>query len=348
MVKPLALSFCFALFLYSCKSKTVVVEKSKGPGILSVDAYVVQTSTLHNTIDIPGTLLPFETTEIHPEVAGRIVQMNITEGSFISKGSLLCKLFDGDLQAQLRKSSIQLQIALKTEERQRQLLKIGGISQQDYDLSTLNASNIRADMQVLQANIAKTIIRAPFSGKIGFKNISIGAYVTPATIVTTIDQINKLKLEFSIPEKYQTFVQLGKPVSFTIEGSSKKYGGSIISTEAGISQDNRSLKARALIQATDAYLKPGEFVKVTFDMGDDNTAIMIPSQAIIPGARDKKVIVDKNGSAVFQVVQTAIRDSSNVQILNGLNIGDTIVTSGILSLKPGSKIKIKKSNKPRV
>lgn len=346
MVNKCLTGVLIAASILSCKSKTVVVEKPKGPGVARVDGYVVKTSTLHNSIDIPGSLLPYETTEIHPEVAGKVVQMNIVEGAFVSKGALLAKLFDGDLLAQIQKLRIQLQIAEKTQQRQAQLLKIGGISQQDYDLSTLNATNIRADISVLQANIAKTIIRAPFSGKLGFKNISIGAYVSPATVVTTINQVNQLKMEFSIPEKYQSFVTLGHNVSFTVEGSSIKYSGRVIATEAGISQDNRSLKVRALVNVTDQYLKPGAFVKATFDMGDDNSAIMIPSQAIIPGARDKKVIVSEGGKAVFKTVTTAVRDSANVQILTGLKVGDTVVTDGLLSIKPGSKIMIKKANKP--
>ncbi|GAC1584798.1 MAG: efflux RND transporter periplasmic adaptor subunit [Ginsengibacter sp.] len=334
-------------FVTSCKTKEILVEKPKGQGIARVDGYVVQKSTLHNNIDIPGTLLPYETTEIHPEVAGKVVQMTIVEGSFVSRGALLAKLFDGDLIAQIQKLRIQLQIAEKTQQRQAQLLKIGGISQQDYDLSSLSASNIRADISVLQANIAKTMIRAPFSGKLGFKNISIGAYVTPATIVTTINQVNQLKMEFSIPEKYQSFVTLGHNVSFTVEGSTNKYSGRVIATEAGITQENRSLKVRALVNATDQYLKPGAFVKANFDMGDNNSAIMIPSQAIIPGARDKKVIVAEGGKAVFKVVTTSVRDSADVQILTGLNVGDTVVTDGLLSIKPGAKIMIKKANKQK-
>ena len=347
MVKSILWTLVLLFTLSSCKSKKVAVAKPKGPIIAKVDGYAVRTSTLHNTIDISGSLFPYETTEIHPEVAGKVVQMNIVEGSFVNKGTLLAKLFDGDLQAQLKKSRIQLQIAEKTQQRQSQLLKIGGISQQDYDLSSLNSSNILADIQVLQANINKTIIRAPFSGKIGFKNISIGAYVSPTTIVTTIDEVDKLKLEFFIPEKYQTSVTIGHPITFTIEGSPKTYSGNVIATEAGISQDNRSLKVMAAVPVSDAYLKPGGFVKVTFDMGDNNNAIMIPTQAIIPGSRDKKVIVDSNGIASFRVVTTAGRDSANVQILTGLNVGDTVVTSGILSLKPGNKIQIKKQNANR-
>ena len=207
------------LFLFSISScgskskdqadppKNVIRQGANAP--LAVEGYLVQGSVLNSSIDVAGSLLPFEETEIHPEVAGKVVMLSIKEGSIVKKGTLLARLFDGDLQAQLHKLQVQLEIAKKTRERQDELLKIGGISQQDYDLSVLNVSTIQADMEVLQADINKTIIRAPFDGKIGFKNISIGAYVTPTTIVTTIRQINKLKLEFSVPEKYTSKIALG-------------------------------------------------------------------------------------------------------------------------------------------
>ncbi|MDQ6763451.1 MAG: efflux RND transporter periplasmic adaptor subunit, partial [Bacteroidota bacterium] len=233
-----------------------------------------------------------------------------------------------------------LQIANKTQDRQEQLLKIGGISQQDYDLSLLNVSTIKADMQVLQADISKTVIRAPFYGKVGFKNISIGAYVTPTTVVTTIRQINKLKLEFAVPEKYTPKIAIGNVINFTTEASNKKYSAKIVATESGITEENRSLKVHAIVENVDKNITAGSFAIVNFDMGDNNDAMMIPTQAIIPEARDKKVIISKNGIAQFNVVKTGERDSAKVEILSGLTIGDTVITTGLLNIKPGGKISI--------
>ena len=301
---------------------------------------MVRPTVLNSSIDVAGSLLPFEETEIHPEVAGKVVMLSIKEGSVVRKGTVLARLFDGDLQAQLHKLDVQLEIAKKTRDRQNELLKIGGISQQDYDLSVLDVSTIQADMQVLQASINKTIIRAPFDGKIGFKNISIGAYVTPTTIVTTIRQINKLKLEFSVPEKYTPKIDLGNVINFSTESSDKKYTAKIVATESGITQDNRSLKVHAIVENTDKNITAGSFAKVNFDMGNDNNAVMIPTECIIPEARDKKVIVYHNGAADFNTVNTGVRDTARVEILKGINIGDTVITTGLLNIKPESKISI--------
>lgn len=334
----------FLFFISSCGSKTKDPkpsgQRSGTPGTLSVEGFLVQPTVLNESIEVAGTLLPFEETEIHPEVAGKVVLLSIREGAVVRKGALLAKLFDGDLQAQLHKLNVQLQIAQKTQERQEELLRIGGISQQDYDLTLLNVSTIKADMQILSAAINKTIIRAPFDGKIGFKNISIGAYITPTTVITTIQQVNKLKLEFSIPEKYTTKIAIGKNIAFSTESSGKKYLAKIVATESGITAETRSLKVHAIVENVDKGITSGGFAKVNFDMGNNEQAIMIPSQAIIPEARDKKVIKYNGGKANFVTVVTGARDSSKVQILSGLGIGDTIITTGLLSIKPGSKINL--------
>ncbi len=337
-------------FISSCGSKTKKEDppksnsRSNSSQVLSVQGYVIHPSVLHSSIEVAGTLLPFEETEIHPEVSGKVIYLSIQEGAHIKKGTLLARLFDGDLQAQLQKLKVQLQVAQKTQERQEELLKIGGISQQDYDLSVLDVSSIKADMQVLQASIDKTIIRAPLYGKIGFKNISIGAFITPTTVITTIRQDSKLKLEFSVPEKFTPKVKMGNVIYFTTESSDKRYQAKIFATESGITEENRSLKVHAVVENIDKNITAGSFAKVAFDMGDNNDAVMIPTQAIIPEARDKKVIEYNGGVANFKVVTTGTRDSAKVEILSGLSIGDTVITTGILSIQPGSKINLSSLN----
>ena len=331
--------------IFSCGDKVVKISPPNGQGAqpapaLSAEAFVVTPTVLNASVLVAGTLLPYEETEIHPEVAGKVVRLSINEGGFVRKGTLLVKLFDDDLQAQLNKLNVQLQIAEKTRDRQDQLLKIGGISQQDFDLTFLNVSTIKADMEILRAAIDKTTIRAPYDGVLGFKNISMGAYITPQTIVTTINQVNKLKLEFSVPEKYTNQVKVGNYVDFTTETSPKKYRGRIIATESSITQESRSLKILALVENVDKKITAGGFANVTFNLGENAEAMMIPTQAIIPQARDKNVIVYKGGEAQFNIVTTGIRDSSKVEIIKGLSFGDTILITGLLSIKPESKIKI--------
>ena len=336
------LIWCFpVLIFWSCSSKKDdTSQKPKGPVTLKADAYIVKTSSVNNAIEVPGSLLPFDSAQIHPEVAGKIIQLNIQDGQRVPKGYLMAKLFDADLQAQLQKLKVQLQVAQKTEERSRELLKINAISQQDYDLSLLQTSTTKADMQAVYASLDKTRIIAPFSGKIGFKNVSNGAYVSPTNSICTISIVDRLKLEFSVPEKYQSKVVIGQKVTFTVENNPKVYSAKVIATEASITENTRSLKIRAEVSNIDKSIDPGLFAKVNFDMGSDNHALMIPTQAIIPGARDKKVIIYHAGIADFTTVTTSVRDSANVQVLTGIAPGDTILISGLLSIKPKSKVQI--------
>lgn len=334
------------LILLGCKEPKKEEASPAGQGArkgpVSAIGYIVKTGSVSEPIQLAGSLLPMEETEIHPEVAGRVTALNIKEGSMIAAGTLLVKLFDGDLQAQLKKLQVQLQIAEKTEERNRELLKLNGISQQDYDLSFLQVNNIKADIDLIKTNIAKTEIRAPFSGKLGFKNISIGAYVTPATIVTNIRQVNQLKLQFSVPEKYAAKIQAGDLVTFSVQGSSRKYVAKIYATESFVNETNKGMNVRCMVQQSDAALVAGAFAKVDVDFAKNDQATLVPTQSILPQARGKKLIVYRNGIATFVDVETGIRDSVNVEIISGVKPGDTIITTGLLGIRPETPVKLSK------
>lgn len=309
---------------------------------LEVEGLVVKTSSINEVVEISGTILANESTEIRPEISGRIVQLNIKEGAVVPQGSLLVKIYDGDLQAELKKLLVQLQIAEKTEERQRELLRIGGIAQQDYDLSVLQVSNIKADIELTRVGISKTEIRAPYTGRLGLKNISPGAYISPTTLLTTITQVNKMKIEFSVPEKYSSQITNGLPVEFEMEGSDKKYKANVLAKESYVDESTRNLRIRAMVAGTDQFMVPGTFAKVTMILGRNDQAIMVPSNAVIPQARNKQVALYKGGLAYMKEVVTGIRDSSMIQVVDGLQQGDTLITTGLLFVKPESKIKLTK------
>lgn len=335
------------ILLASCgeKNKKEIVSPAGGNArqmVINVDGYIVKAEPFAVNIEVPGSIIANETTEIHPEVSGRIVRLNVAEGRYVTKGTLLAKLYDADLQAQLKKLQVQLQIAKTNEERSAQLLNIQGISKADYDASLLNVNNINADIDIIRTTISRTEIRAPFNGKLGLKNISPGAYVTPSTIIAAINQTSQLKLDFTVPEKYTGLVHVGQLVQFTYEGSDKKFKAKITATESSVAENTRSLKARSEVLTKDDKLFPGAFAKVQLSFEPDPSTILIPTQAVIPQARVKKVIIYDNGVAKFNDVKTGIRDSARIQITEGLKNGDTIVLTGLLSIRPESKIKLNK------
>jgi membrane fusion protein (multidrug efflux system) len=342
--------FCvliLSLTLISCKEKKAKTPAGssaapRGNTIIEAQGFIVKERSLSEGIEVPGSLLPFEETVIRSEISGRLVQLNIPEGSSVKKGFLLAKLFDGDLQAQLRKLQVQLEISAKTAERQKELLSINGISQQEYDLSELGVNNLKADIELIRVSIMKTEIRAPYDGRIGLKNISLGAYITPADIITSIRQVKELKLEFTIPEKYSDNMSKGQIVNFTVSGAPGKFSSTVIATESSIEAATRTLRVRALVKGNNPNLVPGNFARISLQMGKNERALIIPTQSILPQARNKNAILFNGGTAKFVPVVTGIRDSSYVQIIEGLKAGDTVITTGLLAIRPNSKIKLTK------
>ncbi len=343
-------SLALIVLLASCggnDKKEAPPATGGGPGKqppLAVEAMILNPQNLSNEIEVPGSIMAFESTEIHPEMSGRVTQLNLSEGKMVSKGALLAKLYDGDLQATLNKLQVQLSIAQANENRSAQLLKIQGISQQDYDMSLLNVNNIKADIEITKANISKTVILAPFSGKLGLKNISPGAFVTPSTVLATIGQVNQLKLQFTVPEKYGAQIKQGQDIEFVIDGSGKTFHASVSATEVSIEENTRSLSVRAIVKGGDPLLIPGAFATVHIILSRTNDALMIPTGAISPVGRKKMVFLYKGGKAFSAEVTTGVRDSSNVEVLTGLNKGDTVITTGILFLKPNADVKLTKTN----
>ncbi len=303
-----------------------------------VDAFVARPSLLVDQISVSGSLLAFEEVELKNEVAGRVVMINLPEGKFVKKGTLLVKLFDDDLQAGLTKLKTQLAIQEQIHDRQSELLKANGISQNDYEQTGLQLNSLRADIEVQKVLIRKTEVLAPFDGVIGLRNISVGAEVTPSTLLATIRSEDKLKLDFSVPEKYSTEIKPGMKIIFTLSNDEKKYEATVMATEEGIDSFTRNLKVRAYVDNKSDHLLPGAFTDVVLNLNEKKNALLVPTQAIIPQENGESLIVARNGKAHFTPVKTGIRKASGIEIKNGIQSGDTVITTGLLFLKEGSKL----------
>lgn len=344
-MRHLFLLLTLSITLFSCgKSEKSQPGAGAPPGapktgltVSSVEGFVAKPSVLTEQVTASGTLVPAEETELHPEASGRVVRLNLPEGKLVRKGDLLLKIYDEDLKTQLTKLETQLKQAQITEQRLAELLKVKGVSQQEYDLAALSVQTFKSDMELVRINIAKTELRAPYDGVIGLRRLSQGAYVTPATAVTTIRTASTLKLDFSIPEKYSHLIRIGQTLDFKVEGSPKTYIATVLATEQTIASESRNLVVRAAVRDSKGLL-PGAFAEVNLSLGQNAKALLIPNQAIIPQARDKKVIVSKGGKAQFVVVKTGIRQAGMIEITEGIQPGDTVCTTGILFLRPDASV----------
>jgi membrane fusion protein (multidrug efflux system) len=312
--------------------------KPAGRAPLQVDAWVVKPSLLVDEITVTGSLMAYEEVDLKNEVAGRVVEMNLPEGRHVAQGTLLVKLYDDDLQAALKKLQVQLEIQQKIYERQTELLKVNGISRNDYEQSGLQINSLKADIEVQKVLIRKTEVRAPFDGVIGLRTISLGAQITPSTLLATIRREDRLKLDFSVPEKYSPEIHSGMKIHFTVGEAEKPYEASVMATEEGIDVQNRNLKVRAVVENPTNELLPGAFAHVNLRLGENPNALLIPTQSIIPEEDNKSVIVARKGKAHFVPVKTGIRRSSVIQVTGGLQPGDTVITNGLLFLKEGAPL----------
>jgi len=281
-----------------------------------------------------------ESVELHPEATGKLIYLNIPEGRYITKGTVLAQVNDADLRAQLNKSKVQLQLYQQNEERLRKLLDINGVNQADYDAALNLVNSTKADIAYTEALIEKTIVRAPFDGVVGLRQVSLGAYVSPTTPIATLQQTKELKIDFTLPEEYSNVIKIGNPVDVEVDAAKQIHRqATIIATEPQVNQNTRNIIVRALLQQGKG--NPGAFVKVFVDAGNNNRAIMVPTNCIIQSDINNQLILVKNGKADFVDVQTGIRDSANVEITNGVSPGDTVVITGVLFARDKNPVKIR-------
>jgi len=322
--------------LVSCGGEAPAEQKKTPP---VVEGYVVKPTHLDDLLEVSGTLLSQEETVLMPEISGRITMLNIQEGAVVQKGTLLVKMFDADLQAQSAKLKAQLSSAKQTAQRLKELYKVNGVSQQEYDLAETAVATLDAEIALIAAQISKTEIRAPFTGVLGLRKVSEGAYVTVGTPIAVLRQENQLKLDFSVPESYASSIQKSMKITFTVSGDTTKHEATVIATEQQVNQNTLNLQVRATVNAQSARLVPGSSAHVILQLGTTDSALVIPSAAVIPDVRFKKVMVVRNGKVAYTQVETGVRGSSEIEIVSGLKAGDTVVTSGIQFLRPGSAAK---------
>jgi len=315
-------------------------KNGKKPPV-TVSGLVVKTQDFSNTISLSGSIEANEQIEIHSEVSGIVESISFSEGSQVSKGQVLLKVNDIELRAQLAQAKTKESLASENERRAKLLLQKEAISQEEYDIASADYRTAKAQTQLIQAQIGKTSIRAPFSGKIGLRTISPGTYVTPATLIANLVNTNPLKITFSIPEKYASEIVKGSQITFTVPNMTEKFNAKIYALEPGIELATRTLKIRALTENSNGKLLPGTFANIELPLRNIKDAIIIPTEAIVPVQDGKKVFIAHNGQAKEIKVETLARTDKDVVITSGLKAGDTLLTSGMMSLKEETDIKVK-------
>lgn len=313
----------------------------RGSAPIFVTTEIVLPSALAEIVSSTGTLHAAESVDLQAEVSGKITAIHFTEGAAVRKGQLLVKLNDADLQARRLAVSHELALAERREQRIAELLAQGFVIPDDHDeaLSTVHVK--RAEIALVDAQIAKTEIRAPFDGVAGLRSVSEGALVGATTKIATLQRVDVLKVDFAIPEKYAERVRLGSPIAFTVAGRGEKFTGQVYAYDPEIDEATRTLLIRAVCPNPRGALLPGSFANVELTLQETKDALLVPAEALVPDFDAPYVFVVNGGKAEQRRVTTGVRTDSHVQVLSGLEEGETVVTSGLLQLKPGIEVRVR-------
>jgi membrane fusion protein, multidrug efflux system len=309
---------------------------------LPVQVYVVKATNLADEVAATGSILAEESVVIKSEISGKITSLNIREGQPVSKGQLLLSINADEIQAALKKQEYNIKLFRDQEKRQRTLLDKEYISAQEYEQANNQLLTAQADLQSLRASLAKAYVRAPFAGVLGLTTATVGTYVSPGAEITTLSKVKPVKINFTVPSRFSSLVRTGDPVTITDEASNKKYEAKVYALDPQIDPVSRTQTVRARYPNTRDELRPGAFVKVNLQLSQIADALQVPTESVIPEASGYSVYTVQKGKMVPKKVKIGVRSDRLIQITDGLTVGDSVIRTGILQVKPGDAVRVTK------
>ena len=306
--------------------------------VLPVEAKVVSPTRIENIIKITGAILANESVALRSEISGKVEKIYFKEGQRVKRGDVMLTINDDEMAAQVERLKYTMQLNEEIEYRQRQLLEREAISKEEYDIALTTVKTTQSEIKELEARLAKHRIYAPFDGIVGLRQVSEGSYISPTDLVANMYSINPIKIEFSVPGKYTQKVKAGDKITFTVESSDQVYTGSIYAVEPMIDSRTRTLQIRAICNNEQEELIPGQFANINYILEVLPDALLVPSEAVIPELNSHKVFLLKNGKANQETVSIGLRTEKDVQITNGINPEDTVITTGILQVRHGMPV----------
>lgn len=305
---------------------------------LNVRAVVLSQQGLTDGIFVSGSLVPDEEVNLSFESSGKITDIFFKEGTHVEKGELLAKINDAPLQADLRKKQAQVKLMQDRLYRAKALLEKEAVSKEAFQEAEANLAALEAEIEGVEAQIEQTELRAPFSGIIGLRQVSVGAYATTTTEVATLTKTAPLKVEFNVPERYAGMLPEGTELTFTAEGDLTTRNAKVYASDSRVDPETRTFAIRAIYPNADGKLIPGRYVNVNLVTQRFDNTLAVPSEAIVSEMGIDKVFVCKNGKAQPVEIAKGLRTDAMVQVLRGLVPGDTVITSGTMQLRSGQNV----------
>lgn len=345
-LKSLLTTLVAITVIIGCSSKASDNKKNESPGqpvtaALPVDVRIASETSLQQTETVAGSILPNRTVDIMSELSKKIIAVSFKDGSYVGQGHILYKLDDADIRAKLRQLQAELNLARINENRLGELLKTETVRREEYDIALARLQSLQATQDLLQVELSKTSIRAPFSGVIGITKVYPGTLVSPGIPMVNLQEQRTLKIQFTISEKYLLIVKTGNKIQFSTELSDEKFTATVVSTEASVDIQSRNITVQATATNAGGKLKPGMSAKVYFNISGENAkGILIPTESLIPGGNGYNVFVVKNGHAKITPVSIANRNEQDALISSGLQHGDTVMISNILRTADGVPVTV--------
>lgn len=346
---------CSAVLLASCQKKAGAGGGPPGgmnpmDRVQPVEVMKIQTMPLSETVGLVGTIAANESAALRPEIAGTIIAIRFEEGAVVKQGNPLVQLDTRELEAQLAEMTASFQLAEQNLTRNRKLLADTAISQLEVDAAIAEHARLQAAIDLLNVRIAKSTITAPFDGIAGGRTVSVGDYVTPQSVITTVDDLTRLKVEMQVPERYLPNLKPGG--TFTLRAATSTEGeavtGEVYFVSPRIDESTRSTLVKGYVQNPPSYLKPGMFANITLVLRTVADALVVPETALLSSPRGTALVMPKEKDGVtvaeFVPVKPGIRIPGFVQVSPvgpPVKPGDTIVSAGVggLILFPGMKLK---------
>ncbi len=347
MRRAAVLSLFFLSFWALGQQKPAPALPAKPQAALPVKAVPAKLARAVLEAGAIGSLRADEAISIRPEIAGRLDRILFDEGARVQKGALLATLDASEPRAVLASSTAQAKLDQQRLERAEDLFKKRFSSEQALDEARSNYARSLAKQREDEARLAKTQIRAPFSGVAGLRQVSEGAYLAPGTDIARLEKIDQLKLDFRVPETFLAQLRPGLAVSVAVDAFPQaSFPGKIYAIEPAVDEQTRTVLARARVANPELRLRPGMFARVQLTLGVREHAVWIPEEAIVPRGQDSTVFRIVDGKAELVLVQTGTRKVGEVEIVKGLAAGDVVVTEGTQRLAPGMQVSIIPSAKP--
>lgn len=344
----------FSLAAVGCgESDAPGVKSAKGPAgkggpggrnnkTFAVEGYIAETHKANNSFKTMATLEPMNSVELTAATNGRLVNLYAKDGASVQKGTLLAKIDDSELKAQLKQAESNQQLAKQKMERTQGLVEKNAATQADLESAEASLKSADASIELIKAQIAKTEVRAPFSGKLGFVNVSVGAWLTTGTSVATLSDVKKLKAKFALPQRYATTLKVGDSITLQDEERAIQKVGKVAALDATISESSRTRQIMVTVDNSKGDLIAGGYAKVNVELQSGRTqTIPVPAEALTLDKDGAFVYIVENGKASMRRVETGLRTPIAVDVISGLNEGDTVITSGLISIRQGSGVRIR-------